>query len=297
MSWGPQLLLVAAVAAVGVLHTLVPDHWMPIALLARQRRWSHGETVTAALRAGAGHVGSTLAIGLAVWVAGAEAGLRFGHLVDTLSSLALFGFGGWIAISALHEQLRPAGQGHGHAPGHSHAGGHHDHVRPAHGHHDRGHDGLETAPADDALYAPAGGGAAVLVRHIHPHRHDRGWVHAHWHDHGAATAHAAGGDVPPLHRHRHKTTGRTALLLVLGSSPMVEGIPVFFAAARYGAVQLGVMAAVFAASTIATYVLLCASAAFGLGRLRLGAVERYGEVMSGAFIALVGIAFWAWPPA
>jgi hypothetical protein len=33
----------------------------------------------------------------------------------------------------------------------------------------------------------------------------------------------------------------------------------------------------------------------GLQRVRLGAFERYGEVLSGAFIALVGVAFWIWP--
>jgi hypothetical protein len=37
MIYGPQLLLIGAVAAVGVLHTIVPDHWLPIALIARQR--------------------------------------------------------------------------------------------------------------------------------------------------------------------------------------------------------------------------------------------------------------------
>lgn len=40
------------------------------------------------------------------------------------------------------------------------------------------------------------------------------------------------GSPAPLHEHRHKTPARTALLLILGSSPMVEGIPAFFAAAN-----------------------------------------------------------------
>jgi hypothetical protein len=138
------------------------------------------------------------------------------------------------------------------------------------------------------------GGAAVLTRHVHLHRHGRNWVHAHWHDHGAATDHPIFADAPP-HAHRHRTTGRTALLLILGSSPMVEGIPAFFAAARYGAALIGVMAVLFAASTIATYVLLCVSSTAGLQRWSLGAIERYGEVLSGGFIALVGLAFWLWP--
>ena len=52
---------------------------------------------------------------------------------------------------------------------------------------------------------------------------------------------------------------------------------------------------VFALSTIVTYVVLCVYSTVGLQRVRLGAVERYGEVLSGAFIAIVGAAFWIWP--
>ena len=58
--------------------------------------------------------------------------------------------------------------------------------------------------------------------------------------------------------HKHRASARTALLLILGSSPMVEGIPAFFAASRYGVALLVLMAVVFAASTIIiTYVALC----------------------------------------
>jgi len=85
------------------------------------------------------------------------------------------------------------------------------------------------------------------------------------------------------------------LLLILGSSPMVEGIPAFFAASRYGPPLVIVMSFVFAASTIATYVILCVASVAGLERVSLGPIERYGEVLSGAFIAVIGVAFWAWP--
>ena len=44
-----------------------------------------------------------------------------------------------------------------------------------------------------------------------------------------------------------------------------------------------------------TYVVLCVTSTAGLQRVQLGAFERYGEVLSGAFIALVGVAFWLWP--
>jgi ABC-type nickel/cobalt efflux system permease component RcnA len=88
---------------------------------------------------------------------------------------------------------------------------------------------------------------------------------------------------------------RTALLLILGSSPMVEGIPAFFAASKYGIGLIIAMSVVFAISTIATYVVLCVYSTASLRRVRLGAFERYGEVLSGALIAVVGIVFWFWP--
>src|ERR1700726_2314755 len=116
MIFGPEALLVGAVAVVGVLHTIVPDHWVPITLIARQQAWSKGETARASLQAATGHVLSTLLIASIVWLAGVAFAERFGHIVDTVSSLALIAFGGWFAVSAWRD-LRPHG-GHGHS--HSH---------------------------------------------------------------------------------------------------------------------------------------------------------------------------------
>jgi hypothetical protein len=111
-----------------------------------------------------------------------------------------------------------------------------------------------------------------------------------WHDHDLLNAHeiAPGTEAaPPMHRHKHKTMPRTALLLILGSSPRVEGIPAFFGARRYGIWLIILMALVFAASTTATYVALCVVSTAGLQRVRFGASERYGEVISGAFSMLI----------
>lgn len=246
-------LLVGAVAAVGVLHTMVPDHWAPIALLARQHGWRRHTAVRAAAIAGVGHTVSTLFIAVVVWAAGVALAQRFGNALTIASSAALVAFGLWIAIASLREVQ--SGEAHEH------------------------------------------------FGHAHWHRHENGTLHRHWHEHHTEDWHQVEGnlalvaepktEIAPQHVHEHpKTSRRTALLLILGSSPMVEGIPAFFAAARYGAVQLAVMSAVFAVSTIATYVVLVLLSSSGLERLSLGRFERYGEVISGAFIALIGAAFF-----
>jgi len=260
---GSAEILIFAVVGVGVLHTLVPDHWVPITLIARQRGWSRAQTARAAAGAGLGHTLSTLAIALVVWLAGLAFALRFGRLVDIATSAALIAFGLWIAISSLLEiRTQRNDQAQDHA---GHGGDRHD------GEHSHGRAG-----------------------HAHPHHHPGGSTHVHWHWHERDELHAIEGDSgqgAPMHSHEHSTSARAALLLILGSSPMVEGIPAFFAAAKYGAPLIIIMSLAFALSTIATYVLLCVASLSGLQRANLGPLERYGEVLSGAFIVLVGIAF------
>ena len=289
-----QLILVAVVAMVGVLHTVVPDHWLPISLLAREHGWTRRRTARTAFFAGLGHVVTTLIIGAVVWAAGVAAAARYGRLVDVLSGVALVAFGAWTAVAALREQGRLGADDDA-----DHAG-HHHHDIPFAG--DAAHDGDDCEHEHEHEHAHAHGhahgGVKLAVRHRHVHRHADGLTHAHTHVHEPATAH----DVclvdeadPPAHEHAHSARGRTALLLVLGSSPMLEGIPAFFAASRFGAGLVAIMSAVFAAATIATYVGLSLAAADRLQRLDLGRWERYGEALSGAVIAVVGVVFLAWP--
>jgi hypothetical protein len=213
VSLGPELLLVLGVIAVGVLHTLVPDHWVPIALVARQFHWTRFQTARAAAAAGLGHTLSTLAIGVVVWLGGVVLAVRFGNLVSILASIALVAFGLWIAVASLREL----------------------HARR----------GPEDQPGT-------------------------------------------------THEHAPRRNVRTPLLFILGSSPMVEGIPAFLAAARFGAGLLAVMAACFAVSTIVTYVALCVFSHAALQNLSFGPLERYGEVLSGAIIAIIGVVFLIW---
>ncbi|MHB8563881.1 MAG: hypothetical protein ACYDDA_07995 [Acidiferrobacteraceae bacterium] len=222
-------LLILAVFLVGVLHTMVPDHWLPIAVMGRQQGWSRLQTARAAFIAGTGHVLSTLLIGIAFWGVGTIFAHTLGHYLNVLTSFALLAFGAWIVWSSRTEM--------GHDRAHHHA---HPHA----------------------------------VTHSHTHRY------------------------PHVHHHvgeKKKKNARMALLLILGSSPMLEGIPAFLAAAPFGVGLIVVMSIVFALSTILTYVILCVYSTALLQSTRLGAVERYGEVLSGFVIMAVGLIFWAFP--
>jgi ABC-type nickel/cobalt efflux system permease component RcnA len=236
-------LLIATVAAVGILHTLVPDHWAPIVVLARQQGWSTARTARTAALAGVGHVTTTLVLGLVLWAIGATLAVRYAHVVSVAAAIALLVFGLWIAYGGWKE-LREEGD---HDHGHSH------------------------------------------VAHGHLHMHADMTRHVHWHEHHDDDWHDVQAGVAVMHEHDHAAAGRTALLFVLGSSPMIEGIPAFLAASTYGVGLLAVMAVVFAAATIVTYVGVSVAGISGLQRLSLGPLERYGEVISGVFVALVGV--------
>ncbi|HZV79667.1 MAG TPA: hypothetical protein VFF60_08625 [Candidatus Binatus sp.] len=201
-------LLLTAVAVIGILHTLVPDHWAPIAVVARQQGWTRRHTAWAAAGAGLGHTISTLLIGAIAWVAGIAAAVRYGHDINIISGLALIAFGAWIAISSLRQARETDQQ-------------------------------LETEAAEKA----------------------------------------------------HTLATRTSIMLIVGSSPSVEALPTFFAAAPFGVYAVLLLALVFAATTIGTYVVTTLVSAAGLERLRISALERYGEVISGAFVATVGAIF------
>ncbi len=49
------------------------------------------------------------------------------------------------------------------------------------------------------------------------------------------------------------------------------------------------MALAFSIATITTYVVLCTLGTRGLQRTSFGPLERYGEVLSGLFVAAVGV--------
>lgn len=234
------VLLIVTVAVVGVLHTVVPDHWAPIVVLARQQGWSIARTARAAAVAGLGHVTTTLLLDALVWIVGASLAVRYGHFVSLASALALVAFGLWIAYGAWWEL----------------------HVN------DQGR---------------------LQFEHAHLHRHYDGLEHVHWHAHHEEDQYALEGGAVVMHAHEHVLAGRAALLLILGSSPMVEGIPAFLAASTRGPRLLAIMALVFTFTTITTYVMMSVAGVRSLQRAALGTFERYGEVSSGLFVTTVGL--------
>ncbi|WP_323746461.1 hypothetical protein [Catenulispora pinisilvae] len=135
----PALMLAAA--GVGFGHAVMPDHWMPLAVLSRTRRYSTRRTVRLSLAAGVTHVLVSLLLGAVLIVVG----LQFR---DTVSRHADLVIGGILLVTGLvFLGMELVGRGHGHshgADGHSHgADGY------GHDHHDHGHDDHSHGHGDD----------------------------------------------------------------------------------------------------------------------------------------------------
>jgi nickel/cobalt exporter len=135
--------LLAAAAGVGAAHAVLPDHWMPLAIVSRANRYRVGRVARLSAIAGVGHVLLSVLLG-AVIIA---IGLQFRHTVESAQDAIV---GGLLVITgAAFLVLQVPGHGHEHPHAHSHD---HDHDHDAHDH--------EDPPSRLALLVPFGAAAS-----------------------------------------------------------------------------------------------------------------------------------------
>ncbi|HSN84029.1 MAG TPA: hypothetical protein VLS88_15725 [Polyangiales bacterium] len=112
--------LALAAITIGALHSLAPDHWVPIAAVARARSWSRSRAARVALFCGLGHVTVSMLLGLLALMFGAQLFESIGEKMVSVAGLLLIGFGVAYAVWGLRGAF--AHRLHGH---HHH---HYDHV-------------------------------------------------------------------------------------------------------------------------------------------------------------------------
>jgi nickel/cobalt exporter len=145
---GPALL--AAAAGVGFGHAVLPDHWVPLAVIGRTRRYPMSRIARLSSLAGVAHVLVSIALGAVIIAIGLQFRSTIAHAQDTIIGCILIATGVGFLL------LELTGHGHHHHDGdHGH---HHDHHDDPH-HHDPGHDHDHDEQASQRL----GGLAAVMV--------------------------------------------------------------------------------------------------------------------------------------
>jgi nickel/cobalt transporter (NicO) family protein len=118
---GPALL--AAAAGVGFGHAILPDHWVPLAVLGRTRRYPLSRVARLSGLAGVAHVLVSIILGAVIIAVGLQFRSTVEHAQDTIIGCILITTG----IGFLLLELT----GHGHRHDHEHHDHDHDHE---HGH-------------------------------------------------------------------------------------------------------------------------------------------------------------------
>ena len=262
MNTVPVLLLAAAGVALG--HAVMPDHWLPLAVLSRTRRYRTGTVARLSLAAAIAHVVVSLLLGGVV----IGVGLQFRATVGGHADLVVGGI--LLATGAVLLLLELRGKGHGHAHGPGHAHTHHGHPGHRHDHDDHQHHDHQHHDHQHHEHAVRGeGGTAVLDR--------RGTAVL---DRRAARARSqAGGG-----------RGLAALLVPFGAaaSPDLTILPVFLAASALGAGAAIGSLAVFAVVTVGTIVGLTVATALGASRLTAPWIDRSANLLTAGTLLLIG---------
>jgi len=88
------LLLFLSACSTAVIHALIPDHWLPFALMARSQGWTVRRTLTLVGITGAIHAGVSIALGTLVYAVGWGMARRMAGHFQASSAIA----GGWLML-------------------------------------------------------------------------------------------------------------------------------------------------------------------------------------------------------
>src|ERR1700736_5181332 len=110
--------LLGAAAGVGFGHAILPDHWVPLAVVGRTRRYPLARVARLSLLAGVAHVLVSLLLGALI----IGVGLQLRSKVESAQSTIV---GAILILTGLaFVTLELTGRGHGHLRAHVHAQAH-----------------------------------------------------------------------------------------------------------------------------------------------------------------------------
>jgi nickel/cobalt transporter (NicO) family protein len=272
--------LILAAAGVGFGHAVLPDHWLPLAVLSRTRRYRPLRTVRLSLAAAMAHVVVSLALGAVLLVVGLQFRSTIARHTDLIVGALL------LATGAVFLVLDLLGKGHGHshddARHHEHG---HGHTHHPHGHseHVHEHDHADGDPSAEHQTHSHTTTTAVLER---PHTQTHTEVLA-------AHSHLP-NERPHAHAHPHdpdrRTWNLTGLLIPFGAaaSPDLTILPIFLAAGALGVTAAFATLAAFALTTIATIVGLTVATALGARLLTAPWIDKRANLITALTLIVIG---------
>jgi nickel/cobalt transporter (NicO) family protein len=254
-------LLVGAAATVAILHSILPDHWVPLAIVARTQRWSLLRVARVSALAALGHVVASLVLGGILALIGLqfqqELDTQQGHIIGAILLLTGIIFLLWGLLADKYGyHHNDAEHTHSHLFGHKHTHAQTD----AHNDHDHSHTHDEHEG------------------HDHSHTHDE---HDHSHTH------------EPVQEARQQTlTRRLAAIIIpfgIAASPDLTILPIALAASALGGPTILSVLGVFAALTIATFVGLTVLATLVGYSIKGAWLEKNANTVTSLVLIAIGI--------
>jgi nickel/cobalt exporter len=254
---GIALLLLGS-ATVGVVHSILPDHWVPLAVVARTHGWSILRLARVSFLAACGHVLTSIVLGGIV----ALVGLQFQRQVETqqghIVGAVLIATGAGFLVWGL--------TGHGHV---------HDHGTETHREeaHDHAHES----------------GVALAAEHVHEHAH-HGVRHSHRHSHEAFIQARASLIVDRSNRGTllgH--LGAIAVPFGVAASPDLTFLPFAFAASAYGKGAVAAVLGSFSIVTLGAFVGLTVAATAVGYQMRGEWLEKNANTITSLVLMVVGV--------
>jgi nickel/cobalt transporter (NicO) family protein len=263
----PAVLLAAG--GVGLGHAVLPDHWLPLAVLSRTRRYRAARVLRVSLAAALAHVVVSVVLGAILVVIG----LQFRAAVARHTGLVVGGI--LLATGAVFLCLELLGSGHSH---------NHSHDRQSH------HDGHEHEPGSPGHHHDHGSPGHASPGHASPGHASPGHDspgHDSLAQRGTTTAVLECLEPAPDQR---ATRGLAGLLIPLGAaaSPDLTILPVFLAAGALGtSAAIGSLAA-FTAATVGTIVGLTTAAAAGARLFTASWIDRRATLITALTLMAIG---------
>lgn len=261
MHSGPVLLLMLGAAAVGIVHSVLPDHWVPLAVVAHTQRWSMARLARVTTLAAGGHVLTSVVLGGLV----ALVGLQFQKQIETQQGRVV---GAVLVITGLGFLVWGL-TGHGHA---------HEH-------------GPETAVDPQSHQHEHASDVATIVGGSHEHEHVHAGVrHSHRHNHAAFIEAQASRIAEHSSRGTLLSTlAATAVPFGVAASPDLTFLPLAIAAGAYGVGAVGAVLGVFAAVTMSTFVGLTVVATAVGYEMRGEWLEDHANTITSLVLVAIGV--------
>ena len=92
--------------ALSVVHFLIPNHWMPIVVMARTERWDQGRSLRIAALAGFSHTASSIIIGVAVGALGLKLTEVSKTAMELVAPVIFLIFGIMYILAGIRDNIR-----------------------------------------------------------------------------------------------------------------------------------------------------------------------------------------------